>query len=226
MRKVNSTVYLETMAKKSKLSSVVFEADSSGRLTDRKRCAIVQAAVQEFQTRGFYAASMNGIADAASVSKRTLYNHFDSKESLFDAIIDELTLRSQRLPTTEFDPTRGLAEQLRELAEAEVDFITSDDVQALARACMSRVLAEPEVGKQVDHRRFAIRIESFLEQAQASGCLAEMDIEFAAMQFLGLLRTFAFWPMILHGEAPPTRKKREQIVSSSVELFLSQYSAI
>ncbi len=193
------------------------------RLTDRKRAAIVQAAVAEFQSRGYHATSMNAIAETAEVSKRTLYNHFDSKDALFEAIIGELTDRAQRLPICEFDPKTDLAAQLTELARTEVAFLTSDTVQALARAGMSRVLTEPAVGKRINHRQFLSRVKNWLTQARSAGFLSEMDTEFAAIQFVGLLRTFAFWPTIVSGESNPSKKKRDQIVRSTVEMFLARY---
>ena len=57
------------------------------RLTDRKRDAIVQAAIGEFREHGFNGTSMDRVAAAADVSKRTVYNHFPSKEELFEAIL-------------------------------------------------------------------------------------------------------------------------------------------
>lgn len=60
------------------------------RLTDRKRDAIVRAAVEEFRASGYEATSMDRIAEAAGVSKRTVYNHFPSKEALFSMILEEL----------------------------------------------------------------------------------------------------------------------------------------
>ncbi|MCF5632840.1 TetR family transcriptional regulator, partial [Pseudomonas syringae] len=50
------------------------------RLTDQKREAIVLAAIAEFGDRGFEITSMDRIAARAEVSKRTVYNHFPSKE--------------------------------------------------------------------------------------------------------------------------------------------------
>ncbi|HCT25152.1 MAG TPA: TetR family transcriptional regulator, partial [Stenotrophomonas sp.] len=44
------------------------------RLTDRKREAIVRAAVEEFRASGYEATSMDRIAEVAGVSKRTVYN--------------------------------------------------------------------------------------------------------------------------------------------------------
>ncbi|TWT67417.1 HTH-type transcriptional regulator RutR [Allorhodopirellula solitaria] len=211
------------MANKSKPSSAMCESSPRERLTDRKRASIVQAAVETFQRYGYFAASMNGIADAASVSKRTLYNHFDSKEALFDAIIEELEFRIEQLPACEFDESRDLAEQLAELAHSEIDFFTSEEVQAFSRAGLSRVLGEPDVGQQVDPRHLMWRVTTWMNKAQASGCLLEADPEFAAMQFVGLLRAFAFWPSICHGEPTPSRRKRNLIVERTVEMFLSRY---
>jgi TetR/AcrR family transcriptional regulator of autoinduction and epiphytic fitness len=211
------------MSGKSKPQSVSSGPEPQQRLTDRKRASIVQAAVEAFQQYGYFAASMNGIAEAASVSKRTLYNHFDSKEALFFEILEELKFRVEQLPECEFDESRDLAEQLTDLAHSEIDFFTSEDVQALARAGLSRVLGEPDAGQQVDQRFFIRRVTTWMKKAQASGCLLEADAEFAAMQFVGLLRTFAFWPTIVHGEPPPSRRKRNQIVAHTVEMFLSRY---
>lgn len=53
------------------------------RLTDRKRVAIIDAAIEEFLAAGYDATSMDRIAARANVSKRTVYNHFPSKEALF-----------------------------------------------------------------------------------------------------------------------------------------------
>ncbi|NND75399.1 MAG: TetR/AcrR family transcriptional regulator [Ilumatobacter sp.] len=68
-------------------------------LRDRqKRVArelILQAAADEIAERGLEDLSLRTIADRAGVSKRTLYNYFDSREALFTAICDwsdQLTL--------------------------------------------------------------------------------------------------------------------------------------
>ncbi|HEX5664228.1 MAG TPA: helix-turn-helix domain-containing protein, partial [Xanthomonadaceae bacterium] len=60
------------------------------RLTDRKRAAILEAAVAEFRESGYEATSMDRIAASAGVSKRTVYNHFPSKEVLFTRILEQM----------------------------------------------------------------------------------------------------------------------------------------
>ncbi|MEM8735651.1 MAG: helix-turn-helix domain-containing protein, partial [Planctomycetota bacterium] len=98
------------------------------RLTDRKRAAILGAAVREFCDRGFYAASMNRIAELAEVSKRTLYKHFESKETLFEAIIEELMVQVESIPYSDFDPDSELEEQLSAVVRAEVQILSSEPV--------------------------------------------------------------------------------------------------
>jgi len=67
------------------------------RLTDRKRAAIVAAAIAEFRARGFESTSMDRIATEAGVSKRTVYNHFASKDELFSQILQQLWDSSKAL---------------------------------------------------------------------------------------------------------------------------------
>ena len=58
--------------------------------SERKRQAILNAAISEFLANGFRGSSMDAISTRAEVSKRTVYNHFESKEALFQAIVMEM----------------------------------------------------------------------------------------------------------------------------------------
>ena len=52
-----------------------------------KRQAILDAAKRAFIDHGYSGASMEAIAEAAPVSKPTLYTHFKGKQELFAAVI-------------------------------------------------------------------------------------------------------------------------------------------
>ena len=80
-------------------------AEVPQRLTDRKREAILSAAVEEFRTAGYEATSMDRIAAAAGVSKRTVYNHFPSKDELFGLMLEHLWNRSITTPAWPIAPT-------------------------------------------------------------------------------------------------------------------------
>ncbi len=55
-----------------------------------RREQILDVALVVFATAGFHGASMNDIADAAGVTKPVLYQHFDSKRDLYQALIEEV----------------------------------------------------------------------------------------------------------------------------------------
>lgn len=57
------------------------------RASGQTRPVILQAAYKLFRRRGFFRVGMDEIADAAGVTKRTLYYHFDSKDALLTAVL-------------------------------------------------------------------------------------------------------------------------------------------
>jgi TetR/AcrR family transcriptional regulator, mexJK operon transcriptional repressor len=57
--------------------------------SQQKKAAIVQAALRLFIRDGFARTSMDAIAEEAGVSKRTIYNHYSDKKTLFLSVIRE-----------------------------------------------------------------------------------------------------------------------------------------
>ena len=60
------------------------DIEEAARTKDR----ILLAAVKLFAENGYAAVSVRAIADALNMTSASLYNHYKSKEALFDAIID------------------------------------------------------------------------------------------------------------------------------------------
>ena len=55
----------------------------------RTRAQLIDAAATVFARRGFAAASLDEVADEAGLTKGAVYSNFDSKEELFQAVIDD-----------------------------------------------------------------------------------------------------------------------------------------
>ena len=55
---------------------------------DQRRATLLEAANDVFTSRGYHAAAMDDIAEAAGVSKPVLYQHFPSKLDLYLALLD------------------------------------------------------------------------------------------------------------------------------------------
>jgi AcrR family transcriptional regulator len=55
----------------------------------RTRAQLIDAAAAVFARRGFVAASLDEVAEEAGLTKGAVYSNFDSKEDLFEAVLDE-----------------------------------------------------------------------------------------------------------------------------------------
>lgn len=55
-----------------------------------RRTLILGAAVRLFAERGYHAASMDGIAASAGISKAVVYDHFASKRELYTVLLDAI----------------------------------------------------------------------------------------------------------------------------------------
>jgi AcrR family transcriptional regulator len=66
----------------------------SSRLTaNARREQLLDVALDVFAEAGYHGASMNEVADAAGVTKPVLYQHFESKRELYQALLDEAGAR-------------------------------------------------------------------------------------------------------------------------------------
>src|SRR5438132_8171628 len=95
------------------------------RLTDRKREAIIQAAIAEFRDDGFEVTSMDKVAAREEVSKRTVYNHFASKDELFAEILSQLWESSQGERELAYSSEQPVDAQLRELMRLKMSMLNN-----------------------------------------------------------------------------------------------------
>jgi TetR/AcrR family transcriptional regulator, regulator of autoinduction and epiphytic fitness len=189
------------------------------RLTDRKRDAIVRAAVEEFRASGYEATSMDRIAEVAGVSKRTVYNHFPSKEALFSMILEELWERSVASDALPYRADQQLLGQKLELL-SDANFID------LARVAMAEIIHSPERAQAIVCRMGEKESgeSAWIRAAIADGRLREVDPEFAGHQLHGLVKSFAFWPQVTMGQAPLSAQERARVAESAVAMFLGFYA--
>lgn len=197
------------------------------RLTDRKRTAIMEAAVSELRASGFDNTSMDRIAEVASVSKRTVYNHFPSKEALFAAIVDELMTRCSVISEFPYDPDESLASQLTAIGRATIDLATSNEFQDLARVTLSRFIQSPEIAREmmIEPKQFEVGLVTWINAAQKAGRLKVSNPQQAAKQFQGLINSFVFWPQLVGSEPPLSARQQTAVLKSSVAMFLDHYAS-
>ncbi len=196
------------------------------RLTDRKREAIVRAAVEEFRSAGYEATSMDRIAAVAGVSKRTVYNHFPSKEELFALILEELWQSSVASVELPYRADQPLDVQLLQLLRQKLDLLGDANFIDLARVAMAEIIHSPERAQAIVCRMGEKEsgVSAWIRAAIADGRLRQVDPEFAGHQLQGLVKSFAFWPQVTMGQAPLVQAERTRVAESAVAMFLGFYA--
>ncbi|WP_170334938.1 TetR/AcrR family transcriptional regulator [Ruegeria arenilitoris] len=191
--------------------------------TEKKRQNIIDAAVEEFRSHGFEGARTMRIAQAASVSSRTLYNHFPTKESLFDEIVEIIVNETGAIQSTPFDPEKPLREQLVKGLEDYIAAITDERYLGLNRMVMTEYLRDQELARRVFARAEMSNnpVRTIVAEAVAAGQLKDVDPNYATELLTAGAKAFFFWPKFLIGA--DSLDGASTVIEESVDMFLSQY---
>ena len=88
---------------------------------EKTRATILEASKKLILKKGYNATSMRDIAEETKITPGAIYNHFESKEKIFETLVDEsmpLYKMSQRLEGMEVtEPEETLRAAIREIVE-------------------------------------------------------------------------------------------------------------
>lgn len=149
---------------------------------------IIEAASVLFRENG-YDVPMDAIAQAANVSKQSLYNHFGSKEDLFRSII---SLRSQalRAPLLEAAGQRPPREVLGEFARQYHALVLSARGTGFLRMMVSASQRFPGIGADLyaaGPEPTLAALSQWMERQHEQGALVVPQPRLAAEHFLSML---------------------------------------
>jgi AcrR family transcriptional regulator len=134
------------------------------------REGIVMAALKLFAKHGFASASIAEIAEAAGITKGAIYWHFDSKDALFKAILDQIRHVWQNLIRNPLEAESDPLLKIELLFDQYALFLKREPEVCLF---LQRVLLEPEgeYAKQVARvfDRTQIFVARILEDAKRAG---------------------------------------------------------
>lgn len=201
--------------------------NTPGRPKDpEKRAAILEAAMQLFPSRGYDGVSMDAIAQAAGVSKLTVYSHFEDKEALFSSAVTECC--EQLLPHRAFELEAGLpvADALWAIARGFLDLVFDERAITLHRVMVAQAgqnLRLTEIFFGAGPRRTLIEMEAFLRNAHAVGALHVPEPARAAEHFFCLLKGLRHMRILVGLSPVPTTAEREAHAREVIGLFLRAY---
>lgn len=192
-----------------------------------KRQAILDAAKCLFLQLGYEGSSMDAIALTAGVSKLTVYNHFNDKETLFIAAVENHC--ENQLPALDFDlkPDMTIEAALNRIALRFQSIIYSKEGLELHRLMCSMTQQNPTLV----HKFFAAgptrvlsHMTRLLEQAQAQHKLVIPDSLQAAEHFLSLFCGHRHMRVLFDVEPAPSEQQQQQLAQDNITFFVRAYA--
>jgi len=156
---------------------------------EERRASIITVAKRLFATAGFHGVSIDEIVKEVGVSPAILYRHFESKEELYQAVLQE------------FSATR----------ESYVDAVVADDngfeqvLRGMTTVFISSIVNHPDMFKMEMHsqlegseasqefflnrwKSFTDYIEFNLTELQTQGKIKPINAQAAALMYQGIIR--------------------------------------
>jgi TetR/AcrR family transcriptional repressor of mexJK operon len=192
--------------------------------SQQKRERILEVAGEMFIQHGFNAVTMDAIAEAAPVSKPTLYNHFSDKTALFFAVMEGRSLsifkRLQGLITKDGTPEQTL----QEMGEGFLDLILRPESISLFRIMIGEGTKFPELGKlfyEAGPKKILGLLADYLEGLDKKGILIVPNPLLSANFFLNMIKGYPHMQcmMGLKQKFPPS--ERTEIVTYAVSVFMN-----
>jgi AcrR family transcriptional regulator len=157
-------------------------------VTDRKK-SIVEAASELFSKQGFEGVTIKQLAGACSITEAALYRHYDSKDAIYDAVLDSIgdRLHYQDL-FTDLESERDLEALMRSLARHIIDFFSSN--ADLYRLLLFSALKGHAKAKRVyDTIRgtYTKFLKLQLDRLHKEGRIIEKNNEMTARCFVGMV---------------------------------------
>jgi AcrR family transcriptional regulator len=184
---------------------------------------ILEIATESFLRDGYGSTSIEAIARAVGISKRTFYHRYDGKPALFAAVVARIIERIRPSPTVPLLVGASTAEILERLAGLMLQAALSPQALALNRLIIAEAGRFPELVAALHSERgrseAVTLIATLLETRLDGQPLAGEDATFAAGQFIQMVVS---WPqrLALGVGAPMSPAEQAAWIRRTTHLFL------
>jgi AcrR family transcriptional regulator len=147
------------------------------------RTKILEVALKIFASNGYAGASIQEIVDQAGVTKPTLYYHFESKEGLFQALIDQAADERFRVMHEAAGKHDSLEKKLIAMTEALIQH--ASERRDVMRVIFSYWFGPPnEIPRTIDCKK-GLRNRDFVEMLVKDGIKSgELDSSYDSMELV------------------------------------------
>lgn len=193
-----------------------------------KRARILEVAGQMFLEQGFSRVSMDAIAEAAPVSKPTLYSHFKDKEALFIAVVAPRCQAMFQSFEKGIATESPIEDALYEIGVGFLDLVLLPDAISVHRTVLGETQTFPALGQlfyETGPKKSLEILADYLQKQEKAGRIKLSDPIAAAAMFVSMLKGYAHLQVLLGLRKTVTRKERENHARYVVDVFLNGHRA-
>lgn len=193
---------------------------------------ILNASLDLFSIQGFEATSVSQIANAVGIRKASLYSHFESKQAILDALIDEVFRQYDKRSifpeideALKFDNQNEATDKIVKIIQEQIKLILHDSYISKARKMLvieqfrNKELADLQTKQNYTNvmKHFAKLISHLISK----GMLADCDCEIMSAQ---LFLPISMWINLCDRE-PEREQEVMELTNRHVKQFFKIYQA-
>ncbi len=196
--------------------------------SNNKRQSIIKAATHMFLIHGYRNTSMDKIAQAAPVSKATLYKHFENKQTLLAGVVSELC--ESLIQTMPLNPNRSdnVENTLLKIAGAFVDLIYSEEALAIYRLVIAESRDFPELSQlfyESGPQAGINQLEAYLRTLDSNNHFDCVNPAFSADAFFSLLKGDLHMQCLLGLKPIPSEQDKKQLLDRVIGFYLRGHAS-
>jgi AcrR family transcriptional regulator len=175
---------------KPKSLAVVPGGNRFERRKERTRQELLAAAVRVLARKGFHDTKIADIAATADVGVGTFYLHFETKDALFDALVEDTVRRLKAAVDAERERAGGAIDVMRRSNAAFCRFAAEN--REVFRIVFGHAAAYHDVIRRAQ-ALFAADVEETIRAGIAEGVFAPVPIDVAAQAVVGMATHILEW---------------------------------
>lgn len=193
-----------------------------------KRTALLAAAAELIQERGYDGASLDAIVERAACSKSAVYELFGNKEGILSALTEDIALELSRALHAFHLAHLDVRETLTRYGHLALELILSERHIAIVRATIAAAWKHPGIGVryfEVGAMTARSALARYFDERTRAGELSVPDSERAAREFQALLFFERIMAQITGARTAPAGAELAELVDCAVASFLKLYAA-
>lgn len=190
-----------------------------------KERRLLDAALTVFARQGYSGTSMDTVAAVAGLTKPTLYKYFDSKETLFTAMME--ARRDDMLLAFDQPSPKAMVLQLHAFAWGYARTVMRPDLMSLARLIIGEAQRFPEIGRAYQASgpdRVFDGMITYLTALREAGRLAFDEPDLAAHDLWGLVLSGLRTRALYEPDWQPDVDELARYIHNGLRVFLRAYS--